>query len=374
MQINEYKRRTDLSFHFIPNIFYTTLFVLTITSCQVSLPDKHYRKSLQEDIYVENVRDNYTLHLNNKTSAFQVSLQPLPEAAGQNTEETRPDSTIVFKNLKSYRPYINLVSGGDTTVVSNRHIYFENVLNFRDIGGLKTRDGKTVRWGNIYRSDNLSKLKNKEFDKFSEMHISTVYDLRTDHEIKGKEDNLPSNVRYVHTPTVQDNEGEIAKLRAKVIGGEISEKQANELTVKFYRDAVTVNVNSLKEIINKIVDSNEPILYHCSAGKDRTGIVSAIILSILNVDRQTIVNEYLLSNYYRRDKTEKTLGKAKLAKIIKPKMDLKAIEVFITVDESFINATFSAIDEQYGGIDNFIESQLGIDGKKRMEIISKLTQ
>jgi len=373
MKKNYCGEKTDLFSFLLKSAFYLFAFALSIASCKVSLPEKYDRKSLAEDIYVENNKGDYTLHLNDKASAFQISLQSSPKAVSLNTKENALDSVIFFRNQKSFRPYFNLVSGGDTTVVSNRRIYFDNEVNFRDIGGLKTKDGKTVRWGKIYRSDHLSKLKNEEFDKFNEMRIKTVFDLRTDHEIKGKEDNLPANVTYAHTPTVTDHEGEIAKLRAKVISGEISEKQAMEQTVKFYQDAVTVNVNSLREIIHRITDSDEPVLYHCSAGKDRTGIVSALILSILNVDRQTIVDEYLLSNYYRKAKTEEMLGKARLARIIKPKMDLKAIEVFMSVDESFINATFNAIDKEYGGIEKFIENQLSIDKKQRKQIIAKLT-
>jgi protein-tyrosine phosphatase len=293
-------------------VFYIALIGWSVTSCKVHLADEHSGKTLQEPI-------------------------------------------------------------SSDTISHSRHIDFDRIVNFRDIGGLKTRDGKTVKWGRIYRSDNLSELKSKEFDEFEKMHIKTVYDLRTDHEIASKEDHLPPDVKYLHTPTVLDNEGEIAKLRAKVIGGEISEKQAAEQTVKFYEDAVTVNVGSMRDIIQQITASDEPVLYHCSAGKDRTGIVSALILSILNVDRETIVNEYLMSNYYRKAKTEKMLGKARLAKIIKPKMDLKAIEVFMTVDKSFIEATFNSIDKEYGGIDLFIQNQLGIDREKRAEIVRRFT-
>ena len=372
MKINKYRKTNSTTF-FLKSTVYIVAFALAITSCKVSLPEEYKRKSLQEDIYVENNKENYSLYLDNKASAFQINLQSLGNTVNLNTKENASDSVILFKNRNSFRPYFNLVSGSDTTVVSNRYIDFENTVNFRDIGGLKTKDGKTVRWGKIYRSDNLSQLETNDFSKFNNMHIKTVYDLRTDHEIKGKEDHLPENVQYKHTPTVEDQEGEIAKLRAKVINGEITDKQATEQTVKFYEDAVTVNVKSLSEIIRQITDSNEPVLYHCSAGKDRTGIVSALILSILNVDRKTIVDEYMLSNYYRKAKTEKMLGKAKLAKIIKPKMDLKAIEVFMTVDEKFINATFNAIDKEYGGIDKFIQNQLGIDQQARKQIVARLT-
>jgi protein-tyrosine phosphatase len=269
--------------------------------------------------------------------------------------------------------YANLSKEGDASLLEKRHLEFEGTVNFRDLGGVKTTEGRTVKLGKIYRSDHLAGLETREFDKFNALQIGTVYDLRTNHEIKNKEDHLPQHVKYLHTPTVEDNEGEIVKLRDKVINGEISEKQAVEETVRFYEDAVTVHAGSLKTIIQDITASEEPVLYHCSAGKDRTGIVSALILSILRVDRQTIVNEYMLSNYYRKDKAEKTLGKAKLGKIIKRKMDLKAVEVFTTVDESFINATFNAIDKTYGGIEPFIQNQLGIDPATRQRLIDKLT-
>jgi protein-tyrosine phosphatase len=85
------------------------------------------------------------------------------------------------------------------------------------------------------------------------------------------------------------------------------------------------------------------------------------------------MKEYLMSNYYRRAKTEKMMGKARLARIIKPKLDLKAIRVFMTVDERFLNAFFEVIDNEYGGMDKFIRNQLGIDDDARKQIIEKLT-
>ncbi|GGN12404.1 protein-tyrosine-phosphatase [Dyadobacter beijingensis] len=267
-----------------------------------------------------------------------------------------------------------LQHGGDSATVASRYIGLENTVNFRDLGGLKTRDGRTVRKGLIYRSDNLAKLEDDDFGRFNALRIATVYDLRTDHEIAGKEDHLPANVHYLHTPVVQDNAGEIKGLRKRVLNGEISEQEAKDMTAKFYADAVTVHVAAVKDILKQIINADQPVLYHCSAGKDRTGIVSALILSIVNVDRQIIVDDYMLSNYYRRARAEKKLGKAKLGRVIKPKLNMKAIEVLSTVDESFINATFNAIDSTYGGIEPFIEKELGIDKAARKALVEKFTE
>lgn len=267
-----------------------------------------------------------------------------------------------------------LTRGGDSAAVAQRYIGLENTVNFRDLGGLKTKDGRTVRKGFIFRSDNLSKLETDDFDAFNALRIATVYDLRTDHEIEGKEDRLPARVRYMHTPVVQDNAGEIKGLKKRVLNGEITEQQAKDMTAQFYADAVTVNISAVKAILNQITTSEQPVLYHCSAGKDRTGIISALILSILNVDRQTIVDDFMVSNYYRRARAEKTLGKAKLGRIIKPKLNMDAIEILSTVDESFINATFSAIDSTYGGMEPFIQNGLGIDGTARRALIERLTE
>ncbi|SDF89904.1 protein-tyrosine phosphatase [Dyadobacter soli] len=266
------------------------------------------------------------------------------------------------------------VRGGDSAAVAARYIGLDNTINFRDLGGLKTKDGRTVRKGFIYRSDNLSKLETDDFGAFNALRIATVFDLRTDHEIEGKEDRLPANVRYMHTPVVQDNAGEIKGLKKRVLNGEITEQEARDMTAKFYADAVTVNIGNVKSILKQITASDQPVLYHCSAGKDRTGIVSALILSILNVDRQVIVDDFMVSNYYRRDRAEKTLGKAKLGRIIKPKLNMDAIEILSTVDESFINATFNAIDSTYGGMEPFIENELGIDKIARRALIEKLTE
>jgi protein-tyrosine phosphatase len=330
---------------------------LCIVSCSTQLPERFYQPALKEVVYIENYKDNYTVHLPDEDKTSQ----------GDN-----PDNIIVEKNAKA-RPFYTVIVGADTLIVSNRHIYFKNAVNFRDIGGLKTKDGTTVKWGKIYRSDNLSRLKNKEFDKFNSLGIQTVFDLRTSGEIAGKQDNLPKNVKYIHTPIVKDSADVLASIKGQVIRGKITEEQSLQFMNDLYGSIVSENIPALRQMIKDALQSDAPILYHCSAGKDRTGIVTAMILSILNVERETIIDEYLLSDYYRREKLEGILWKAKAAKVVKPRISIGAIQNFMDVDERYINTAFNIIDTKYGGIDNYICNQLQISDKERKLIIKKFT-
>ena len=343
-----------------------------LTSCGANLPQSFYKKSLTEENYVENRKNNYSLYFNANTTDAQVYIQSIPDAVvWQPTADGYCNTTLLTQQL--HRPYFTITSGTDTLTVANRHIYFKEVVNFRDIGGLKTTEGKTVKWGKIFRSDNLSNLKASEFSKFNDLNIKTVFDLRTSHEIKGKEDNLPMDTEYIHFPTLEDNEDLLSKMRARVINGEVSDKQSLNLMLDLYRSVISDNIPSLKKLIHQIVDSNDAVLYHCSAGKDRTGVVTALLLSILKVDRETITQEYMLSNYYRRAKLEKIIRKVKVAKLVKTRIELQAIQNFMSVDECYLNAAFTEIDTKYGGIDQFIQNQLGIDDVQRALIIKKLT-
>lgn len=343
---------------------------ITIVSCGVKLPSNTFDKQLKESNYVDNKKENYTLYIDPQMPITQIKLQAKPTS--WNPNNIMKDHTIQLPNQEQ-RPYFDLITPTDTVVVANRHIDFKKVINFRDIGGIKTKDGKTVQWGKIFRSDNLSKLQDKEFDKFENLNIRSVIDLRTKTEIKGHEDHLPSTAQYFSYPSIEDDGDMFTKMRNKVINGKITEDESLQLMMKLYQSIVSDNVTSLRAVIHKTIESDTPVLYHCSAGKDRTGIITALIFSILNVDRETIKNEYLLSNHFLKSKTEKILRKIKIAKVIKPRLNQHVILNFMRVDERYLNAAFEVIDTKYGGIDSYIKNELQIDDTMRKEAIRKLT-
>lgn len=339
---------------------------ILLCSCAPQLPLSYTRKSLNEKVFADNHSKRYTLHTDQKPNKIIIENRNGKELRSFNN----PDSVIHYK-IAGERPFFTIY-GSDTLLIANRNISFKKVVNFRDIGGLPTTEGKIVRWGKIFRSDNLSTLKEKEFKKFSNLQIATVYDLRTASEIATKQDNLPDHVKYVPFAIINDNGDLLAKMKGRVINGEVTEQESREMMFDLYRTSITDNI-LLKELILKIIRSDEPLLYHCSAGKDRTGIVTALLLSILKVDRETIIQEYMLSNFYRNKKVSSMLRKAAIAKVIKPHLQTKVIKNFMSVDRDYIDAVFNIIDVKYGGIDNYIINHLDITDTERSLIISKFT-
>jgi protein-tyrosine phosphatase len=344
----------------------TLLAALLLSSCATTLPASFYNKELKENTFVENNGKKYILHT---TAPVKVQIE---NSGGQVAESVLKPDTVFTDTSKTDRPVFKILQP-DTLLISNRHLYFKGVPNFRDIGGLPTQEGKKVRWGMIFRSDNLSRLKTKEFDKFKALHIATVYDLRIPAEIKPKQDHLPQGVQYVAQPLVNDKGDLLAGMKSRVLKGEISEMQSRDFMVDFYKEAITENIPTLQKLVHEIMASPSPVLYHCSAGKDRTGILTAMLLSILKVDRETIIDEYMLSNYYRKDQVQSMLKKVKAARVIKPKLNAKVIENFMMVDREYINAVFETIDKEYGGMDSFVKNQLQIDDVMRAAFITRMT-
>jgi len=162
---------------------------------------------------------------------------------------------------------------------AGRWVILDGANNTRDIGGYRTADGRSVRWKTVYRSGALSSLTDAGCDAFRGLGVRRVIDLRN---------------RLAATPLFD--------------GDVLCVFQAAEMTLLPVRDAdtdltavyvqtVKDNAESYRQAFKLLGDpANMPLLYHCSAGKDRTGIMTALLLTLLGVDRQTVIDDYLLSN------------------------------------------------------------------------------
>jgi len=171
----------------------------------------------------------------------------------------------------------------------DRHVRLARVHNLRDVGGYPTLDGRTVAWGRLYRSDALATLAGEDLERFRELGIRTVIDLRYPEEIQrnGRVPALPGlafyNFSVEHRPFDQ------TIIDPSVEPGPFFAERYAEIA----EDGV-VELGQTLEVIG--VSGELPLLFHCHAGKDRTGIVAALVLSLVGVARDDVVGDFALTN------------------------------------------------------------------------------
>lgn len=256
---------------------------------------------------------------------------------------------------------------------TEKAIKIKKVHNFRAVGNIKNSEGRSLKEGTFYRSAHLHKLKKKSFDQLEKLGIKEIIDLRNSKEILDKPDKLPNGITYKKYSAFEDEGDQLSQARKLVLKGKVNASDADKRMIDFYREYVTENPATIKTIINEILESKEPVLYHCTAGKDRTGIITALILTILKFDKETIYNEYLLSNNFRKGLVEKRMNLASNLHFLYPKMDLQVLEKLSWVEKRYLDAAFDEINKKYGSTDAYIQQVLGISEAKREEYIQKFT-
>ncbi|WP_379969977.1 tyrosine-protein phosphatase [Epilithonimonas sp. UC225_85] len=256
-------------------------------------------------------------------------------------------------------------------LTTKNHIEINKVNNFRFLGGIRNSEGKILKDSLIYRSANLHQLKSRSFDEFESLKIKKVIDLRTKQEVAKANDHLPGDITYENYPAFEDKSDEMANARKLALKGKISKSDADKRMLRFYTDYVSENPEVIKKIVSEILDSEQPVLYHCTAGKDRTGMITALILKILKFDNDVIFEEYLLSNDLRKKVIDQRLNLANDLHFVYPKLDIGVLEKTSWIERPYLQAAFDEIDKKYGSMDNYIYQVLGISEEQREVYIRK---
>ena len=180
-----------------------------------------------------------------------------------------------------------------------RVIDLKGTTNTRDIGGYAAGDEQILRSGKIIRSENLSRLTASDFEKLEEIGVKTVIDLRTEKEHAKKPtvwigDQPP---QFYHFPVGHAENDWFKQQRSMVKKNRFTEEQSLELMKDGYRMILEEGTDSYRQLMDVVMDeSNWPILIHCNAGKDRAGIATTLILEALGVERDLIMDEFLMTN------------------------------------------------------------------------------
>jgi protein-tyrosine phosphatase len=242
-----------------------------------------------------------------------------------------------------------------------RKVFLTGAHNFRDLGGYKTADGGRVKWGRVYRSADLSKLTPEDLTQLADRKIKVVVDFRGPIEIKQAPDKLPAGAKYVNLPagSGQVNPNSVF-LKLKTAA------DTDSMMRSFYglNDSLAFRY---KPFFAELVKAEEGtnVLFHCTAGKDRTGMGAALLLTALGVSKDQVIADFLASNYYRQDENRKMIPRLKSMGFTEEMvLDLMGVK------ESYLQVTFQTIEKKYGSIEKYLEVELGV-GKTE---ISKLKQ
>ena len=179
------------------------------------------------------------------------------------------------------------------SVLPSRSLPLQGASNFRDLGGYVGRQGLTVRWGKLFRSDHLGDLQAADIARLEALGLARVCDFRGVLERAAHPCAMPGPVVHALSiePTVVQALEDFA-VRNRGIG----EADAVRLMQQTYRAFVTDNTARFAELFGHLLDNDAPLVFHCTAGKDRTGFAAALVLSALGVSRDDILQDYLLTN------------------------------------------------------------------------------
>ena len=244
------------------------------------------------------------------------------------------------------------------------------MLVYRDLGGIKNKEGKTIKPNMIIRGKSLYKIKEKDVQTLKSYNLSKVIDLRTAVEMDEKPNVKIDSIKYLHMPVFKEkmagitHEKEQSKL--KMLLNMMSIENLYKLMV-----TDTYSISQLKNIIHEIMNSdNHPVLFHCTAGKDRTGVVAMLLLNILDVDEETIMKNYLEIN--KTHKPKANLFYVLINVLMWNKELAKKARSYYMVHERYLQTAIEAIKETYGSMEEYITNALGVTNEMKQAFKDKV--
>lgn len=250
----------------------------------------------------------------------------------------------------------------DLSDLADRVLPFEGVLNFRDLGGYSTEDGRRVKRGILFRAAELTGMTDKDKELFRSLGIKTIFDYRGAQEAKAKPDPVLPGVTNIHQPAIAQEVP--ADMRDMLQSGHLGNMLSADFLANMYLDMAFGN-SSFKRLMETVMNpDNLGLLHHCAGGRDRTGVGSAYILLALGVPRETIIEDYLISN--RTLAPMNAAMKEQMAAYLSAEQTERMIAA-LELRRETMAALFSAIDERYGSVEAFLEQEFGMDAEKRKQ-------
>ena len=231
-----------------------------------------------------------------------------------------------------------------------RHIDFEGARNFRDLGGYESRLGGTTSWGRVFRAASLAGMTTGDLERLAALEVAAVVDLRNVDERRL----APDPVESLHIPVM-------AALMALREPPDFSSLVERDHGVAFMRDLYVGLLDHAAAEFGQVIEviaaaAGRPVVFHCTAGKDRTGLVAALLLEVLGVDRDTVLDDFTL--------TEQLLGSAhdsdSVRRMIEHGMAPEAAAGAFGAPRTMMAGVLDVLDTRYGGAERYLTDRSGV--------------
>ncbi|MCL2335082.1 MAG: tyrosine-protein phosphatase [Endomicrobia bacterium] len=310
--------------------------------------------------YVINFKEsgNFKVFSGNSEKSMEKEVFLRSSGKSISVRSNFPQERLLFKISKDDNP--------DFFYVSERHIPMRGTPNFRDLGGIVNKHGRQIKWGKFFRSGNISSLTDEDLEYFKTLKIKKVIDLRSRAEIEREPEKLPrgGHIKYINVPI--SNPAEFGKLVEEMKNSSGAQNAVDAVMLKGAHD-FTSALAEFKPVIDAMIEGG-PFLCHCSAGKDRTGIASALILSILDVEKAAVLEDYMLSNEYTVPYFSKYISF--ITELGIPEDIARAAS---GVKKEFLETTLNDIGIKYGSFDEMAKEVFGIDAEIKKELLRRFT-
>jgi len=291
---------------------------------------------------------------------------PLAVVEGRSVVLTEADEPSIRGGRRLYFELVP-AAGGASVITSERRLPLACCDNFRDLGGYETADGRVIRWNRLYRAGDLSKLTRSDLEYLSQFDVKLVCDFRSERERIARPDrSIDDNPTTLDLPV--DQEGvDPEEMRRKIRTGGLVALGIEQTMRDAYRAFVTDYSKDWTAMFQRLVrEENLPTVVHCTAGKDRTGFASALVLLALGVPEETVFEDYLSTNYYQQNFFRFVLRWVPLYSFFRT--DAEDLLPLLEARREYLQAALDEMMARYGSTEGYLEQALGLDAEMRAKL------
>ena len=263
-----------------------------------------------------------------------------------------------------------LPENGAGIIIGERRLPLQGSVNFRDLGGYQTSDGRRIKWGKLFRSDHLSRLTHDDLVFLQRLKIQCVCDFRTLTEIRKRPDRFPLSTtgKHFHLP-IDHLKFDPTDLFEKLKRGDTG-WLTREFLIKGYISNIDRYSTVWSEVFKRLAEpDNLPLVFHCTGGKDRTGTCAALILLTLGVSEKTVIYDHGLSNIFLKDVVNKIYAQFEAQGI-----NRRRIAPYFSAPRYCIEAQLAHIRKKYGSAVDYLKLKAGLTDEILAQIREELLE